>query len=119
MGPHAEDVPTPGAITIEEEGSLRVLRLRGELDSAAVARYQELRRSETGVVDAIDAAGVSFISSTGLAVMIRSAEASLAAGRSPVLRASSPAVDRLLQMSGMDDLFLRAPSAPERARTRG
>ena len=119
MGPHAEDVPPPGAITIEDEGGRRVLRLRGELDSAAVARFRELRGSEWGVVDAIDADGVSFISSTGLAVMILCMEASLEAGRRPVLRASSHAVDRLVRMFGMDDLFPRTHGAAQGAETRG
>ena len=119
MVPHAEDRPLPGAITVENEGSLRVLCLRGDVDSAVVARFREqLRASRPVVLDAIDAAGVSFISSTGLAVMIRCVESSLAAGRRPVLRASSHPVDRLLQMSGMDDLFPRAPGTPEHGGTR-
>ncbi len=119
MGPHAEDGPLPGAITIQDEGSRQVLCLRGEVDSAAVARFRELQRSQPAVVDAIDAGGVSFISSTGLAVMIRCVEASSAAGRPPVLRASSHVVDRLVRMFGMDDLFPRTKGTAEQAGTRG
>ena len=119
MMPHAEHWSLPGAITIVDEGSLRVLCLRGDVDSAVVADFREqLRAPQPVVVDAIDAEGVSFISSTGLAVMMRCVELSLAAGRRPVLRASSQSVDRLLGMSGMDDLFPRAHGTAEQAETR-
>jgi anti-anti-sigma factor len=119
MGPHAEAWTLPGAITIEDEGDRRVLCLRGEVDSAVVARFRQQQGSQPGVVDAVDAQGVSFISSTGLAVMIRCAEASLAAGAHPVLRASSHPVDRLLQMFGMNDLFPRPQDTTERSEPRG
>ncbi len=100
-------VPLPGSIGIEDEGDRRVLFLRGDLDGAVVASFQAAQRPEPVVVDAIDAAEVTFISSTGVAVMLVSVESSLAAGRSPVLRASSHVVDRLLRMSGIDDVFRR------------
>jgi anti-anti-sigma factor len=106
--PHLEiPVPLPGSIAIEDEGDRRVLYLRGELDGAVVASFKEARRAEPVVVDEIDAAAVTFMSSTGVAVMLLSVEASRAAGRSPVLRASSHVVDRLLRMSGIDDVFRR------------
>jgi anti-anti-sigma factor len=106
--PHTE-LPwvLPGSIDVEEESSGRVLFLRGELDSAVVAQFRALRGAEPVVVDEIDAAAVTFISSTGVAVMLRCAEASVAAGRSPVLRASSPVVDRVLQISAIDHRFPR------------
>jgi anti-anti-sigma factor len=119
MRPQADGWTLPGAITIEDEGGLRVLCLRGEVDSAVVARFRQEQASRPVVVDAIDAQGVSFISSTGLAVMIRCVEASLAAGAHPVLRASSHPVDRLLRMFGMDDLFPPAHDAGDRAEPRG
>jgi anti-anti-sigma factor len=106
--PHLEiPVPLPGSIAIEDEGDRRVLLLRGELDGAVVASFKAVQRAEPVVVDEIDAAAVTFISSTGVAVMLLAVEASLAAGRSPVLRASSHVVDRLLRMSGIDGLFRR------------
>ena len=108
MWPHPDiPVPLPGSIAIEEEGDQRVLFLRGELDSAVVASFEAAQRPKPVVVDAIDAGEVTFISSRGVAVMLLSVEASLAAGRSPVLRSSSHVVDRLLRMSGIDDVFRR------------
>ena len=111
MWPHPSiPVPLPGSIAVEDEGGQQVLFLRGELDGAVVASFQAARRAQPVVIDAIDAAEVTFISSTGVAVMLLAVEASLAAGRSPVLRASSHVVDRLLQISGIDDVFPRPPS---------
>ncbi|GAB3324639.1 hypothetical protein GCM10027451_49080 [Geodermatophilus aquaeductus] len=99
MNPHFQRTgPLPGYITIEREGDHRVLCLRGELDTAVA---------------------VSFMSSTALAVLARCTEASLAAGRRPVLRASSPPVDRILQLSGLQDAFGRPPTRPGHAETRG
>ena len=100
-------VPLPGSITVEDEGDRRVLCLRGELDAAVVVAFESAQRAEAVVVDVIDAGAVTFISSRGVAVMLLSVESSLAAGRFPVLRASSHVVDRLLRMSGIEDLFRR------------
>jgi anti-anti-sigma factor len=100
-------VPLPGSIAVEDEDDQRVLFLRGDLDAAVVATFQAAQRAEPVVVDAIDAGAVTFMSSTGVAVMLLAVQASLAAGRSPVLRAASHFVDRLLRMSGIDDVFRR------------
>jgi anti-anti-sigma factor len=97
-----------GSITIEhEEGGRRVLCLRGDVDTAVATQFRNLQGREPVVVDAVDAGDVSFISSSGLAVMLLAGEASQAAGRLPVLRAASYPVDRALRLAGMDDFFLR------------
>ena len=114
MWPHPSlPVPLPGSIAVEDEDGRRVLVLRGDLDGAVVARFQADQGAEPVVVDAIDAAEVTFLSSTGVAVMLLSVEASRAAGRSPVLRTSSHVVDRLLRMSGIERLFPRPHEATE------
>ena len=99
--------PLPGSITIETEGDLRVLCARGELDSAVVQEFKDRQGREPVVVDAIDAGAVTFISSAGLALMLLCWEASVAAGRRPVLRASYRAVDRLLEMSSLNRVIVR------------
>jgi anti-anti-sigma factor len=106
-------VPLPGSIAVKDEGDERVLCLRGDLDSAVVASFEIAQRPEPVVVDAIDAAEVTFISSRGVAVMVLAVEASHAAGRFPVLRASTPVVDRMLRMSGVADLLQRPGETPE------
>ena len=103
--------PPAGAITIELEGAdRRVLCLSGDVDTAVATRFAGVHRRDRIVVDAIDAGTVTFISSSGLALMLMSAEASMAAGRNPVLRAASHPVARALQLAGMDSFFPRPES---------
>jgi anti-anti-sigma factor len=120
MNPRHERIrPPAGAITVEPEGDQRVLCLRGDLDTAVAEQFKDRRGREPVVVDVIDAGAVSFISSTALALLVRCTEASLAAGRRPVLRASSPAVERILRLSGMDGTLARPPTAAGRAEPPG
>jgi anti-anti-sigma factor len=113
MGPHpGRRRPFPGSITIEHEsGGRRVLCLSGDVDSATVAEYEGLQGRLPVVVDVIDAGAVSFLSSAGLAVLVRCAEAAAAAGRVPVLRAASGPVNRLLRIAGLDAYFSRPAEA--------
>jgi anti-anti-sigma factor len=100
-----------GSISIEDEGpDRRVLCLRGEVDTAVATRFTSAQGRDRVPVDAIDAGSVTFISSSGLALMLLSVEASLAAGRHPVLRAASHQVDRALRMAGVDSVFPRPAS---------
>jgi len=96
-----------GSITIEREGADRwVLCLRGDVDTEVATRFTSSQGRQRIVVDAIDAGGVTFISSSGLALMLICTEASVAAGRRPVLRAASQRVTRALQLAGIDSIFL-------------
>ena len=100
--------PPAGAITIEVEGpDQQVLCLSGDVDTAVATRFASVQRRDRIVVDAIDAGTVTFISSSGLALMLMCAEASAAAGRHPVLRAASHPVTRALQLAGIDSFFPR------------
>ena len=109
MGPHSTRLrPFPGSLTIEHEaGGRRVLCLSGDVDSVAVAEFERRQGSLPVVVDVIDAGGVSVLASAGLAVMVRCAEAAVASGRRPVLRAASGTVERLLRAAGMESYFPR------------
>jgi anti-anti-sigma factor len=104
--------PPAGAITIESEGTdRRVLCLRGDVDTEVATRFTASRGRERVVVDAIDAAGVTFVSSSALALLLLCVEASLAAGRHPVLRSASHQVDRALQLAGIESVFPRPEPA--------
>jgi anti-anti-sigma factor len=101
--------PPAGTITIAHEAPDHlVLCLRGEVDTAVASAFTNAHRRERVVVDAIDAEGVTFMSSSALALMVRCVEASVAAGRQPVLRAASPQVDRGLRLAGIESLFTRS-----------
>jgi anti-anti-sigma factor len=109
MSRHVEqDAALPGSITVEDEGGRRVLCLRGDIDSAVVARFRNAHGRGWPDIDSIDAGAVSFISSTGLAVMLRCSDAAVAAGRQrPVLRSASSVTKRVLQLAGLDSALLR------------
>jgi anti-anti-sigma regulatory factor len=53
-------------------------------------------------VAAIDAGAVTFISSAGVALMLRCAHAASTDGRPVLLRRSARCVDRVLQQMGLD-----------------
>ncbi|TFV62689.1 UNVERIFIED_ORG: anti-sigma factor antagonist [Bacillus sp. AZ43] len=111
--------PPAGTITIEHEGAgRRVLWLRGDVDTAVATRFANAHRRDRVVVDAIDAGAVTFVCSSGLALMLMCAEASAAAGRRPVLRAASQPVERALQLAGIDAAFPR-PEQDRRPPPRG
>ncbi len=108
MHTYPEQRPPAGSITIEHEGAdRRVLCLRGDVDTEVATRFTSSQGRERVAVDAIDAGAVTFISSSGLALLLLYVEASLAAGRHPVLRAASHQVDRALRMAGIDSVFPR------------
>jgi anti-anti-sigma factor len=105
--------PPAGAITIEPEGpDRRVLCLRGDVDTAVATQFTTSQRRERVVVDAIDAAGVTFMSSSALALLLTCVEASVAAGHQPVLRATSHQVDRALRLAGIESVFTRPEPDP-------
>ena len=52
--------PLPGSITVVHEGDRRVLCLRGEVDTAVAERFKEAQGRRPILLDAIDAATVSF-----------------------------------------------------------
>jgi anti-anti-sigma factor len=106
--------PPAGSIAIEREGrDARVLRLRGDVDTAVATQFTSTQGRNRVPVDAIDAGDVFFICSSGLALLLLYTEASVAAGRRPVLRAASHQVERALRLAGIDDLFPRPDSDPE------
>jgi anti-anti-sigma factor len=97
-----------GSISIEHEAADRlVLCLHGEVDTAVATEFTRSQGRDRVAVDAIDAGAVSFISSSGIALMLVCVEVSLAAGRRAVLRAASRPVERALQLAGIDSVFPR------------
>ena len=105
--------PPAGTITIEREGVDRsVLCLRGDVDTEVATRFTTSRGRQRVIVDAIDAAGVTFVSSSALAILLTCVEASTEAGRHPVLRAASHPVNRALQLAGIESVFPRPTAEP-------
>lgn len=59
----------------------------------------------------IESSGVSFIDSSGLRVLIELCERATALGAKVVLAAPSRSMVRLIELTGLDDLFVVEPSS--------
>jgi anti-anti-sigma factor len=96
-------------------GETIVARLAGGLDMSATFRLEpELERltQEPGVRELVlDTSGVEFIESAGLGVLLATRERLRAAGVRFVLASPSPAVRRILRLTGADD-YLDVRAAP-------
>ncbi|HEV2060821.1 MAG TPA: STAS domain-containing protein [Solirubrobacteraceae bacterium] len=95
------------SISSERDGDVHTLGLTGEVDLAnAVEVEHELRRIEAtdAAVILVDLAGVSFIDSTGIKVLIAAAARSRGDGRLVLMR-PTPAVLRVLRIAGVANLL--------------
>ena len=89
--------------------------LSGEIDIAAV---QDLRAelaafTQVGGPVIIDLRAVSFIDSSGIEALCAARRDAEGAGGSVVLRSPSSAVVRVLEITGLDDLFRIEPAAAD------
>jgi anti-sigma B factor antagonist len=94
--------PRPGAVLLEVDGEIdtaTAARLQAGLDEALAAAHAE----GAGVV--VDLTGVTFLASSGLAVLIGGARRVTALGGRLRLVAASRSVTRPLQVTGADALF--------------
>jgi anti-sigma B factor antagonist len=100
-----------GQLTITRrpgEGGRQLLELAGELDLAcADAVRSELEAIEADAPEAtvVDLSALRFIDSTGLSVLFDAVERASAAGRRITFTRSSPAVERTLRLSGLDQVL--------------
>ena len=97
-----------GSISVRREAGETVLVLAGEIDAAVVGAF-EAEQPQPVPVDAVDAGAVTFIASVGVALLLRWVEAGPSGG--PVLRRSSPRLDRFLELTRLTEVF-RRPSPP-------
>lgn len=114
-GTGVEPAPAPFIVRRVDRPLGIVLILGGELDVATVPLLQEqldhAMRSSAVVV--IDLAGLGFIDSNGLRVLVRTEEQLRASGGQLVLLGGSPAVYRVFELTGLDRHFewCESPSA--------
>ncbi|WP_167761024.1 STAS domain-containing protein [Geodermatophilus sp. DF01_2] len=111
MTPSAVPPHPPGAVWLEPGHDGSVLHLRGEIDAATVARWDDERATAPAggapqdAVVAVDASAAAFLNSAGVALLVRETEAHRLAGGRPVLRNPSRAVRQVLRLTGVGDLF--------------
>jgi anti-sigma B factor antagonist len=91
-------------ITEETEGQTRIA-LVGELDIASAPEFEQgLEKVEAGVPEVLllDLRKVEFIDSTGLRAVIAADERARSAGRRFVIIRGTPAVERVLSVTQLD-----------------
>jgi anti-sigma B factor antagonist len=101
-------------LTSQTSGQV-VVRVVGEIDAATAPLFAK-RLDEVIEADhrdvAIDLAELTFMDSTGLAVLIHGRRRLEGTGRRMVIAHPSPAIFRLLQIAGLDGWFDMEPSPP-------
>jgi anti-sigma B factor antagonist len=96
----------PLAVHIEQDESVLVARVVGELDIAtAELLEQELERVSRcdAALIVLDLGAVGFIDSKGLQVLLAAARRSRENGNRLRIRRGSEVVDRLIRLSGLED----------------
>ncbi len=87
------------------EGGTQVLRLVGDIDTEAVTAFEQSGVSDGRVVNVVDLEEVTFLSSTGVSLLIRQTQPARDRGELPVLRGLTHPARRILQITGTAPLF--------------
>jgi anti-sigma B factor antagonist len=100
----------PLAVHIEQDDSVVVARVVGELD-IATAEFLDRELERVSRCDAalivLDLGAVGFIDSKGLQVLLAAARRSRENGTRLCVRRGSKVVDRVIQLSGLEDWLPR------------
>jgi anti-anti-sigma factor len=94
-----------GCITMGREGDTPVLRLAGDIDTDAVTAFEQSGVSDGRVISIVDLEEVTFLSSAGIALLIRQTQPARDGGDLPVLRGLTNRSRRILQITGTMALF--------------
>ena len=96
-----------------------VLQARGEIDVASAPEFHD---ALSGLIDqgpailVVDLSEVSFIDSTGLGVLVSAEKQTRADGHELRLVVTHPQITRLLELTGLNEVFTVVSSAAEAAR---
>lgn len=113
--PTGDDTSTESfGLESSEQGSTRLLQASGEIDilSAPALRSALLPALESAERVVLDLSGVSFLGSSGLAVLVEARDQAQQGGRTLRLVCSSRIVLRALEATGLRDLFDIAADLP-------
>lgn len=103
--------------SIEREGDAVLVRLAGELDIATAPRAEEeLQQAEEGAGSGtvvIDLAGLTFMDSTGLRMLVAADARAHDRGRRLAIVRGPEAVQRVIQLTGLDAKLLLVDDASE------
>jgi stage II sporulation protein AA (anti-sigma F factor antagonist) len=110
MTPNAQ----PLLISVENIASGRQLTVCGDVDLATAPQFRDtvLRHLATARSLSLDLEGVAFMDSSGLHALIACRRRAALLGHPLLIARASPAVDRLLEVTGTTALFTRAATNP-------
>jgi anti-anti-sigma factor len=94
-----------GCVTVGWEGDTQVLRLAGDIDTDAVVAFEQSGVSDGRVISVVDLKEVTFLSSSGVALLIRQTQPARDQGHLPMLRGLTHPFRRILQLTGAVALF--------------
>jgi anti-anti-sigma factor len=108
MANPSQDPPLLAIEVTSADGRSKV-SVAGELDAASAGELEAALTAEVSASTAVelDLGGVGFIDSSGLRALLVAQQAADDAGGSLVLVATTPAVDRLLELTGLNETFRR------------
>ncbi|MGW1728782.1 anti-sigma factor antagonist [Streptomyces sp. NPDC002306] len=112
----ATQTPTPVSLDIDAAGDRLVVTVSGELDLDCTQQLQQtlshaLDHAATGLE--LDLQDVAFCDCSALNVLLRVRQRADADAKSLILRATSPAVQRLLALTDTLALFATDPAGPD------
>ncbi len=105
---------------VDSDRGMPVLRARGEIDVASAPEFHASlydligQHADTIVVDL---SGVSFIDSTGLGVLVGAETQAREEGKALRLVVTQPQILRLLELTGLDEVFTVLSSARDAVTT--
>ena len=99
-----------GCITMGREGDTQVLRLVGDIDTDAVIAFEQSGVPDGRVIGVVDLHEVTFLSSTGIAFLIRQTQPARDQGDLPLLRGLTGPARRSLQLTGTMAVFFHGAS---------
>ena len=108
MTSRSQDPPLLEVAVTSADGRSRVT-VAGELDAASAGELEAAlsEPATAGTVVELDLGQVTFIDSSGLRALLVVQQAVSDGGGSLMLGATTPAVDRLLQLTGLSETFPR------------
>jgi stage II sporulation protein AA (anti-sigma F factor antagonist) len=103
-------------VDVIDVGAIPVLRLIGELDVGGAAKVLEhgtrvLRAHDAGSALAVDLADLTFCDSCGVRVLYQLQQHATELDEVVILRSPQPIVRRVLELTGMTELFTVLPSS--------
>jgi anti-anti-sigma factor len=94
-------------VSVSAEGGVAKVAVAGDVDTATAGELERalLQAAEGTSAVHVDLGAVSSIDSSGLRALIVARQASLDGGTEFGIVATTPAVDRLLRLTGLEDLL--------------